>query len=226
MVNDMPCNCGGRKNNAAASAQASAAQGARAVTAFTNDDEMEMVRYMKPNRGDHPVWGLATRKFYGHRKGAGAETFLVHRSDIAAQPLFFVVVSDVPAPPQVTVQAPPPPTVMVEAPLPPAAPPPVTNPEPKVTIQHATPIKAPVVVDDMPPPNVMAKAMNAAKFDLQTLPGVTPNIATGMAELSLVTAEAIFEAGVKGLRKVRGVGKTKAEMIYGYVAANFTDPNN
>jgi hypothetical protein len=211
-----PCNCGGKKTNSTSSAQAMAALGAKPMANFTNDNEMEMIRYMSPNRGDHPVWGGVTRKFYGHRKGAGVETFLVHRSDIAAQPHFFTVISDVPAPPQVVV-SPPPPPVAINAPVPPPAKQVELEPGP---IKQAE-LEPVLLKGEVPPPDIAARAINDAKFDLQALPGVTPNIARGMAELSLVTAEAVMDAGVDGLRKVRGVGKTKAEMIYSYVTGNF-----
>lgn len=170
------------------------------------DGEMDMVRYMHPNRGDHPVYGVVTRKFYGNRRGAGVETFLVHRSDIAAQPHYFVVVSAETAPPAPAVKPPPPPQ-------------PLSGPvemTPPVVVEEKE-----VLAGETPPPEVARRVLNDAKFDLQTLPGVTPAIARAMAGASLVSAERILETGTDGLLKVKGIGQMKAEMILAYIKDNF-----
>jgi hypothetical protein len=60
-----------------------------------SDENMILVRYMHPNRGQHPVRGQATKTFYGYRSG-GQDSFLVHREDIRLQPHLFQVVENKP----------------------------------------------------------------------------------------------------------------------------------
>lgn len=54
-------------------------------------------------------------------------------------------------------------------------------------------------------------------LDLQTLPGVTAEIAKRMAAAGLDTEEAILEASVKGLTKIKGIAETRAKTIIVYL---------
>jgi len=200
------CNCGGNQNKSS-SAQAmqsvGATQGAMAMSQI-QDMELEMVRYMHPNRGEHPVYGGASRKFYGNRKGGGTEQFLVHRADIAATPHYFHVVSDIPTPPTITIKPPPPPAALVETP-----PPPVIDPEP-VNVPE---------IETMPP--AFERALDASRFDLDILPGVTPAIKRSLTAAMMETPQDIIDAGVEGLMDLKHIGEVRATLIHKYVSDTF-----
>jgi predicted flap endonuclease-1-like 5' DNA nuclease len=56
------------------------------------DEDMILILYTNPNRGQHRVVGPATQIDYRYRAGGGTERFYVHRADIAARPDFFTPV--------------------------------------------------------------------------------------------------------------------------------------
>lgn len=209
----MACNCKGGKAPSAppnglvqSSVQESAA---RLNSMSITDSDFEMVTYMHPNKGQHPVYGGATGRSYGFRAGGGSETFLVHRSDIAASPNYFIVAAKTPSPPKVEIQPPAPPVPIVE---------------PKVaTIEEPVRIEEPRV---SPTAEAIAKkrAMNQLKFDLQLLPGVTPAMAKSMIASGLITPEKIIEAGVSGLEEVKFLGEKRARAIFDYVNENYGQP--
>lgn len=49
--------------------------------------------------------------------------------------------------------------------------------------------------------------------ELQSLPGVTPNIAEQLSRAGVTSYQEILEMGTEGLRKFRGVGPTRADLI-------------
>jgi glycosyltransferase involved in cell wall biosynthesis len=61
------------------------------------------------------------------------------------------------------------------------------------------------------------------EFDLQILPGVTPKIAQRMKMTGLSTPNVILQHGEDSLVAVKGIGGTKAAMIYDYVVQNYGD---
>jgi predicted flap endonuclease-1-like 5' DNA nuclease len=69
----------------------------------------------------------------------------------------------------------------------------------------AAPVTAPV-------PSPVAEG-----FDLQTLPGVTPQIAMGLQALGAHTPEDVVNLGVDGLRRIKGIGDKRAEAIIAYI---------
>lgn len=168
------------------------------MTMSVTDSDYDMVEYVHPNRGEHPVVGFATGKQYGFRSGGGQEKFLVHKSDIAAMSGFFRSVSEVPSSPKAEIVAPPPPT-------------PIAEPD-------DTPVKD---APSTPPKDVAKKALNQAKFDLQRLPGVTPNIAKSLIRAGLISPEIIISGGLKSLEEVKYVGQVKAKLIFEYVTENY-----
>lgn len=180
------------------------------------DSDYEMIEYIHPNRGEHPVVGHSTGKQYGFRAGDGQEKFLVHRADIAASPAFFKVVSKIPAAPREEIVVPPPPTSIIE--------PEVTEAiEPPATPAELEQIDASRKVLSKPPKAIAKKALNQAKFDLQLLPGVTPNIAKSLIRAGLISPKAIIDGGPETLERAKYVGEVRAKLIFEYVTENYGD---
>lgn len=211
----MPCNCGGKSKSRPKSAIAPEpnAQMARmeALSAPQTrstemvDSDLDMVTYMHPNRGQHPVYGAATKTFYGFRAGGGIERFLVHRRDIAANPQYFQVLSRVPTAPRVPVPEPTAPALVTDA-----------EPPPEI-------MAVPVETEEEVIQEIQERVLDNARFDLQLLPGVTDSIAKGMADAGLNTPKAILDAGVRALFDVHGIGPARAKAIYEYVKDRFGD---
>jgi glycosyltransferase involved in cell wall biosynthesis len=88
----MPCGCKQDKGNGAASAPMAAALVAGGTS--MQDEDIVMIEYVHPNKGQHSVKGAATGENYGYR--AKGDRFLVHRKDIALQPHIFQVVRSAP----------------------------------------------------------------------------------------------------------------------------------
>jgi len=200
------------------------------------DHNVDMVSYMHPNRGQHPVYGMATKKFYGMRSGGGTETFLVHKADIAAAPHYFHLVPQTPQAPQKAVVIPPAPERLVSVPPPPmfpgtthtfdsGPPPPVMKAEQDALSLDGLPegsvVREDGVIEIPQNPDPMQRAINNARFDLQLLPGVTPNIVKGLADANLNSVEKILSGGIEALQGVRGVGPARAEAIYEYVSTRY-----
>lgn len=70
-----------------------------------------------------------------------------------------------------------------------------------------------------PPPPGLNKPDESAPevFDLQTLPGVTPQIAMGLNAMGAHTADDVLELGVTGLSRIKGIGEKRAEAILAYI---------
>jgi hypothetical protein len=202
--------------------------GQQGVKNQMNDNDVEMARYMHPNRGQHPVYGIGTGKFYGHRAGGGIEKFLVHRADIAAQPQYYHIVQPIPTAPRQPVQMPPPPAPVELKPVPP--PEPVVL-EPEIVTRVEEPSALPVAVKEVEPHPIPAeltepktpieKATDRASFDLQLLPGINPRIATNLAQAGFTTPDAILKGGIEGLTAVKWVGKQRAELIMAHVIEKY-----
>lgn len=187
-----------------------------------SDNDVEMVRYMHPNRGQHPVYGLATKKFYGMRAGGGTETFLVHRADIAAAPHYYHMVAPIPTAPRKEIVAPPPPAKLREVP-PPQQDTIVVKDTIKVEFEvpEGATVRDDGVVEIPQDPDPMKRALDHARFDLQLLPGATPEIIRGLADHNLNSVEKILNGGVDALKDVKGIGPVRAAIIFGYVKENF-----
>lgn len=208
----MPCNCGGNKvvtppkansgqNIVGLMSSKAVVQGDDSVS----DNDFELVKYTHPNRGQHPVYGTATRNFYGHR--GGGSVFLVHRSDIAAAPNLFQIVNKVPAAPATPVPPPPPPEAL-------------SNIKP-VNIGISVAEEVDLSESTADEPTVIDKAVKNAKFDIELIPGVTPAVAKGLAAHGLVSPESIIKAGKQGLLQVKGIADKRAEVILGFVEEKY-----
>jgi glycosyltransferase involved in cell wall biosynthesis/predicted flap endonuclease-1-like 5' DNA nuclease len=151
------------------------------------DANLVLVIYQHPNRGGHRVIGPATSTDYGYR--GGGDRFYVHKGDVGAAPHLFV------------------PIETAEKVAEKVAPPPPPQPAPQPVL--ATPPTATEpVVEAVPSPQA---------FDLQTLPGVTPQIAMGLNALGAHTPDDVVKLGVEGLRRIKGIGTKRAEAIIAYI---------
>jgi len=196
----------------------------RAVTS-AKDDDFVMVTYVNTQRGDRRLIGPAGFQYeiapglmimlptdrqwhfnYQYKSGNGTEKFLVHREDQRLKPDWFIPVESAAQvmAPSAPKQAPPPPQRIVE---------------PEVTPEEAAGWPtgaADYVLDkepaaDTPPP--------VPVFNLQALPGVTPEIAEQLLDAGVTSKEDIFALGVDGLKQFRGVGDVKAGRIIGALTA-------
>lgn len=192
--------CGGRRTRprpTTTSLRTSVVQTAeRGVSVFDFDDDMIMISYNSPNRGDHrvighaqfsyPIQGLrmisvggAMRVDYGYRKQG--DRFLVHRNELEAAPDLFKPVS-------------------------------ASIPEIQIAEQSRRPTpRPPEKLVSIP---LTGKELEDQKFDLQTIPGVSSDIAEQLRDAGVDIPEDIIELGVEGLKELRGVGNRKAEIIY------------
>lgn len=200
--------CGSRGPSRATPSYATPVQSMATAAAALADSDFVMVDYLHGNRGNHEVWGQAGfdnrleglhmkrngpggkyRICYGYR--SGGERFLVHRRDLDIAPhLFRAVMSN----PVMAIEA---------APEAPPAPLPIVTPGPE-----------PDALPEPPPaPTLAETARIVPAFDLQSLPGVTPEIAAQMAAANVASRDDVLAMGVAGLSAFRGVGAAKAERI-------------
>ena len=186
---------------------------------FDIERDMILANYTSTNRGDHLVIGHAVfsvpiasgvrmeRTRYGYQINygyhAGGSRFLVHRDELQAAPhLFQAVRSTVPEIQQAAQR---------RMPIPPP-------PEPLIA-PAASPVLASVR-------KILEEELQAgepdsrpAKTDLQTLPGVSAEIAAQLKTEGADTLEDVLALGVEGLKEIKGVGSKKAEMIVAAIQA-------
>jgi glycosyltransferase involved in cell wall biosynthesis len=224
----MPCNCSGKKVSIGSNPRATIASQARQVTNTQDLQDNDMVRiiYDSPKRGGHKVIGASTGINYGYR--SGGDRFFVHENDIAAMPnLFRNIQSHVDAPVQHQEIAPP---VVIESTKPSDAPVAVVNDIPEKEIQ-APP--APSVLsetfpttplnEDTPPPQPKDIRLErpsvdlVGNFDLQSLPGITPEIEEQLIERSWHTADILRGISAEQLTEIKGIGEKRAKTIIAFV---------
>ena len=184
----MPCRtCGGNRKPAVNNVPVKQAQ---PNTQGVNDDDLVLIVYNNPNRGQHKVVGASTKLNYGYREGGGVEKFYVHKLDIASHPDWFVPFM--------------PPAVNVERTE-------VAQPEPPVELS------APDFVQTMSADTPVAPAKDITKpFDLESIPGVTEHIMNQLVIRGVKTPEDVINLGVEGLKELDGVGDKRAEAIIAY----------
>lgn len=187
------------------------------------DEDYVMCLYNDSNRGNHHIYGAVTKEYYGY-KGGGAQ-FLVHRKDIAAKPhLFLPMRTDANAPlPEIQVpNAPVPVAPQYQAPeevstdgdlpeyIAPSVEPENVMPEAPAMIASLQDIsESPDVETD----DFDAMANTKRPFNLDLIPGVTPEIADQLRAKGVTSAQDILKMGVAGLQQVKGIGEVKAEAI-------------
>lgn len=197
----MPCSCGGNRANNEAVLAELAARTARSTAAsiskgngnMLDDEDYVLCLYDHPNRGQHMVRGAATGINYNYR--GGGEKFLVHRKDIAAQPNIFKPIA-----------------VEATAPVkPPEAPPP---PKPVVAVATREVVQPQVLEDAVDVLDVETE--DAVEFSLDTIPGVTPEIASKLQAMGVQSLQDLINVGSTGLTQIKGIGPARADAILAY----------
>lgn len=193
------------------------------------DDELVMVLYDHPNRGDHHVVGPITGLDYGYH--SGGDKFLVHQKDIDGMPHIFKKedaskVQVVPAAP-----VPPPPPVQMEVKKKYLTSPsvevgPSAEVGPAAMLVPPAPIRerdeeTPVVTGIVPvlvPPEKTGDEVIVIRTDLETIPGVTSSIAQQLRDRAKVTWRDVHELTEEQLLELEGVGPARAKSITKYLA--------
>ncbi len=185
----MPCSgCGRRATNAEPPPMPQGMMAAitgKKASEEMKDDEMVMIFYDHPNRGSHPVVGPVTKTKYGYR--GGGERFLIARVDQVAMPHYFKIIEERP-PAQERPVAPPPPEPMANMALP----------------EESLPFADEPIVSEMKPKD----------DSLQLLPGITPETERLLAKRGVKTMEELLAFGEDELAALRGVGKTRAKVVF------------
>jgi glycosyltransferase involved in cell wall biosynthesis len=196
--NTMACSgCGGKTAMKPTPKIIPGANTNRTVENTMSDNDFVLTEYMHMNRGQHSVVGASTGIKYGYR--GGGDIFLVHKNDIAVQPHLFRAVRS--APEQTSIPRPPEPSPIVE--------PEIVEVEEQKTTEEI--FLGPEAEEDVPE---IEEVIEQEKFDLQTIPGVTPAIADALAEMGGVNPREIIKLGVNKIKKIKGVGPTRAFLIY------------
>ena len=197
-----------------------------------DDRDLVMARFVSPRRGSRMIYGVAPfderieglhmartlpdnkyRICYGHR-GPGDE-FLVHVRDLDMAPHMFQSVEVRGLVEQVTPTAPPEPELKAE-PQPRPAPPAERVHAPRAA--EPLPI-VPVAEEGEDKGNGRPTLAQMAGLNLETLPGISPQIAKQLKADGVTTRDALLELGVDGLKAYKGVGPAKAAMILGAVGS-------
>lgn len=163
-----------------------------------SDSDFVMVQYTHPNKGKHPVIGLATKTRYGYR--AGGEQFLVHKSDIEASQ-YFQPVNKVMAPPQ-------PPQID-------------TPPPPHIAEMQTVDEVIEEVVDDFEELEKDDTPLDEQELELSLLPGVTPQVEERLRKAGAINAAQIVSLGMEGLMGIKGIGEARAHSILSYIEEKF-----
>lgn len=202
----VPCSgCGKKVANAPVFAPLgqSGPSARRVAMERAQDDDFVLVKYLSPNRGNHPVVGHVTQQPYGYRKGG--DQFLVHKTDVwlGGDPNLQRIGPFEPIPREikVAVQTPAQKKKGVAPPqrIAPASP---SQPSPAR------------VLEPLPEPEEPALD---EPLDLQTIPGLTAQIAAQLEAQGVTTQAGILELGRTGLQALRGCGEVRADMIVGFL---------
>ena len=190
----MPCSkCSEKKKPPIMASRAvpSAPQTERKETAL-DDKNYILCEYTHPNRGDHRVFGGATRQDYGYR-GGGAK-FYVHITDVRAQPhLFKQIQSPVVRQEEQETKHPAPPKPIDEE----------AQPAKKTPISKVPHLPKEVDLDE--------------PFSFERLPGVTSAISMALQSAGLHTLQDLKGFGVDNLVKIKGIGVGRARVIMQYI---------
>jgi hypothetical protein len=200
----MPCNCGSNKKKQLAAQQQGGAPAANmlarsspsstlgAVSAMSgtpDDSEVMYIEYASLNTGGHRVVGPVTGKDYGYR--SKGDRFYVLRSDQAIMPHIFSEIAPESLAPDLSSVEPPPAPVLVQA-------------------SEAQPEAA--QVQEQPAPSFK----DYKPFDLQTIPGVTTQVALELQALGAHTLEDVAALTLEALTAIKTIGPARAGAILHY----------
>lgn len=185
----MACNCGKQNSQTTIPAQ---------VASSATDGDYVMVKYLSNTQGDHHVVGTQTKRSYGYRYGG--EQFIIHRSDLAAQPHLFSQITETTRP-QVQEQ--------IISPI--ASPVPI-----RVKIEQA---QEKIVAPQQAPKQAPKLELQApTKLSIISQPRTVDRL-----DVSPATREQLIQAGFistsdflsrqMDLTSIKGIGKTKAKNI-------------
>jgi len=187
----MPCRTcsGGRKTIAPASTrQVQPSQVARSENQLSDNDVI-LITYNNPNRGQHKVVGPSSKTNYGYRSGGGVEHFYIRKEDLATHPDWFTPYN--------------PPAAIVEQPKLAAPPPPEV-----LTTNLPDFIETKAASEVIPAPPIAFKPL-----DLQSIPGVTEKVAASLRAKGVREWQDLVDLGMDGLKSVEGIGDKRAEAI-------------
>lgn len=167
------------------------------------DSEFVEVIYTHPNRGDHLVNRGPSGIDYGMR--AGGDRFLVHVKDVEASPHLFRRISDissgVSAPRRV------PKDITTERPVDLSS----TLGEEKMTALISQLMGSNSIKNDSN--ETFDPGITEKEFDLQTIGGVTPNIAEQLYALGARNPQDVVDLGYTKIVQIRGVGEKRVAYI-------------
>lgn len=214
-----------------------------------SDGDLVLIRYEHPNRGEHSVYGPQTGTFYGYR--GGGESFLVQRADMNARKDWFVEINEsIPVPTPQPTPPPEPVVISTKMEVTPSSeaveellkvakeqlggvtrrdnePPYQAVWNDSGTATGGSSVTTTDIHDGVEIDSVAESILNKAKFDLQTLPGVTPTLARNFQYAKLETPEAILKAGPKKMAKdVKYLSEYKAKLIYEHVKKVYGEKEN
>ena len=193
-----------------------------------SDEDYVRVLYTHPNRGQHPVYGPVTRKYYGHR--GGGQEFYVLRVDMVAMPQWFKEVREqkrsvVIEPEKIARQTPPPPEPVQKVQAPTAVTP--------TLVGSASASSTPTYDDFMDQMKEVGGVESEGVSDsvevqpdryntppprrpmtVDRLPGVSPNIAKVLLDDGITDPKQVVELGQEGLKSYKGIGDARAEIIF------------
>jgi len=215
-VEKVGCSSCGKKRSAPPTFRSPAAPRApqsRAGVGVVADSEFIRVQYMHGNRGDHRVIGSAQfdRRIeglnmigrggwwyidYGYH--SGGEQMLVHVRDEQLNPHLFRRIS-----------------VKDTVPMPE----PELPPEPAVLAAEDEPVSYPGIQEPRPIASRLQapeSLRDGSAFDLQSLPGVTADIAAEMKADGIDTIDDVLGLTLEDLKGYSGIGKKRAEAILAY----------
>jgi predicted flap endonuclease-1-like 5' DNA nuclease len=190
-IETMPC-CGGKTRNVRVKSKVPQQQDGAEMNALPQDNDTILIVLADGNRGQHKIVGGATGKVYGYR--SDGEKFYIHKNDYSARPGSFRIIEEtkvVDTAPQAT--PPPPPKIVHEKPV---------EVETAVSAESLPVVKQLTTEESLP-----------ETFDLQTLPGVSADIARQLNAEGIFFPEDIMEAGVEALTRIKGIGDARAKNI-------------
>jgi len=185
------------------------------------DEDVVLVKYTHPNRGQHRVIGPRSKRVYGHR--GGGDQFYVLRIDMESMPQWFKEIRETPRPVVVAPER----SVMAEPP----APKPIVKPVPPLKVAKTIQDTGEAVTEVVPEQThdeFLAQIRDAVREDeeptvevlptrppatIDTLPGISPQVATALKVNGIVTPAQLIALGEKDFQAYKGIGPARAEAI-------------